>query len=194
MGPGSHHRGPLYIITAPDAETGSTKVEIVDANGNWVGPALSPTGNVVIPTGKTLTVTDAGALLSPAGVKVPSYIEKDWAQMDATIPATQTVMVAQEALQLVAATVRFSHVGGSGAALSLAKDPSGTAPGGGTGLVTATADLTGGTTAVNVNFPFALSATPANLQFAAGDGFSLVFSGTLTALTGLVVSAQFQRL
>lgn len=194
MGPGSRHRAPLYIITAVDGETGSARVEIVDANGNWVGPGINLTGNLVVATTKTATITDAGALFSPAGVKVPSYIEKDWAQMDATIPASQTVMIAQEALQLVSASCRFSHVGGSSAALSLAKDPSGTAPGGGTGLVTATADLTGGTTAVNVNFPFALSATPANLQFAAGDGFSLVFSGTLTALLGLVVSAQFQRL
>lgn len=165
-GPGSTQRAPLYVKTTVSGET-ATFVLMCDAAGNLYGAA---------------------------GVKLPQYIEKDFNQYAATIPATGTVMIAAEALQLVVANFRFSHIGGSSAAVTLYKDPSGTAPGGGTALLQATIDLTGGTVAVNTNYPGVLSATLASLQFAVGDGLSLVFSGTLTALTGLVASLQFQRL
>lgn len=166
-GPGTNlGRLPIYTLVGPTSGGVYTPQEIVDTNGNLIS----------------------------LGQLVPVYIDKDFIQADATIPATQTVMIAPEPLQLVSINCRFSHVGGSSAALSFAKDPTGTAPGGGTGLVTATIDLTGGTVAVNTNYPASLSGTVANLQFAAGDGFSLVFSGTLTGLTGLVVSARFERI
>lgn len=182
-GPGSSLRCPLYAKV--QAGNSASFVEIVDASGNIVW-----SGGATIPTGHTLALTDANSL-TENGIIVPQFIQKDFIQADATIPATQTIMVAMEKLQLVAASVRFSHAGGTSAALSLAKDPTGTAPGAGTGLLTATVDLTA---AANQNYACALSGTVGNLQFAVGDGLSWVFSGTLTALTGLVLSCIFQRI
>jgi hypothetical protein len=165
-GPGSTMRAPLYVKLSPSGETATYSL-VVDSSGN---------------------------LYAAAQTKLPQYIEKEFIQYAATIPATGTVMVANEALQLVGGNVRFSHVGGGSAALAIYKDPTGTAPGAGTAMLSAAIDLTGGTIAVNTNYPLALSATLAALQMAVGDGLSLVFSGTLTALTGLMVSLQFQRL
>lgn len=192
MGPGSHHRGPLYIITAPDAETGSTKVEIVDETGNWVGPAMNPTGSQVIATGQTLAVTDANAL-TVGGVIVPQFIYQTFYQPGATIPATGRAMIAMDKLQLVGVTANWSAAGSTSAAVALYKDPTTDAPGGGVALLTAAIDLTTATTAANANVSPALSATSSSLKFAVGDGLSLVFSGTLTGLTGLAITCKFQR-
>ena len=193
MGPGSHHRGPLYIITAPDAETGSTKVEIVDATGNWVGPAMNPTGSQVIATGQTLAVTDANALLV-GGVIVPQFVYASFCQTDATIPSTGRRMIAVDKLTLVSVTANWSGAGSTNAAVNIYKDPTTDAPGAGVACLTAAIDLTTATTAANANVSPALSATAANYAFAVGDGLSFVFSGTLTGLTGLAISLKFQRL
>src|SRR5271170_3068323 len=193
MGPGSHHRGPLYILTAPDAETGSSKVEIVDGSGNWVGAGLSPTGSLVILTGQTLAVTDANTL-TVNGVIVPQFVYADFCQTDATIPSTGRRMIAMDKLTLVSVTANWSGAGSTNAAVALYKDATTVAPGSGSALLAAAIDLTTATTAANANVSPALNATASNYAFAVGDGLSFVFSGTLTGLTGLAISLKFQRL
>ena len=83
MGPGTHHRGPLWVKPSRSGEAGAD-VEIVDANGNWVGPAIDygalaldvfQKATVSIPTASVITLhsvpVNLSLLTGGAGLAAP---------------------------------------------------------------------------------------------------------------------------
>jgi hypothetical protein len=190
------------------AQDGTTVLFKIDKSGNITGGTLAP-GNVVItgtesvsglaslnggltvPTAKTAIITDADAL-TVGGLIVPQHFYLHYNQTPGVLPITDVVFTLHNTCKLVAMIARWRVAGTDGGAvtLSAAKDPSGTAPGGGTGLLASTISLKG---TINTNNVASLSATPADLTFAAGDSLSQVVGGTLTAVAGLAVTYKFQR-
>lgn len=113
--------------------------------------------------------------------------------LQAAAPATAgnyvgPIFIADRALELVSATVRFTTKGGASALVQLVKTASGTAVGAGTAMLT-TAGLAVDSGQTNdTNVAGVLHATQANYQLAAGDAIHLSPSGTLTGLTGLAIT------
>lgn len=96
------------------------------------------------------------------------------------------------ACKVVSVTERHQTAGTNGSAvtLMLAKVPSGTAKAAGTDCLSAGIDLKG---TADTNISGTLHATAANYTLAAGDGLALVTTGTLTALDGVAVTVELQR-
>ena len=107
--------------------------------------------------------------------------------------ATQAVFLANRAYKVVAIREVHSALGTDGGAVTLSatKDTGTSAPGAGTGLLTATFDLKA---AINTVQAGSLSATEADLILAAGDRLSVVYGGTLTAVAGVVVTFELEVL
>ncbi len=105
--------------------------------------------------------------------------------------ATQAVFVANRPYKVVAIRQVHSALGtdASAVTLSASKDTGTTAPGAGTGLLTATFDLKA---AINTVQAGSLSATEADLILAAGDRLSVVYGGVLTAVAGVVVTFELE--
>lgn len=105
------------------------------------------------------------------------------------------VWIAPERCKLIGISEVHSVVGGALAAVRPRKVTAVTTPGAAAGatvleLTTANIDLTA---TVNTPQEPALSATPSDLRFAAGDLLAHDFSGTLTGLVGMV-EYRFLRL
>lgn len=152
-------------------------------------------GGATIPTTKTLTVTDADALLV-GGVKVPQTEPANFSLVGAT-PATAAnwgcVFFTADAAYIVSAvTERHSTAGSDGSAVTtmLKKVPSGTAAGSGTDCLAAGINLKA---VADTNQAPALNATPANYTLAAGDSLAMVLTGTPTALAGVGVTVSLKR-
>jgi len=156
-----------------------------NANFNYAsGTTLFTANKAAVTTADSLTV---------GGRIVPSYFYVEYRQTAGETPATATIWNAPEACKLAGVVERHKVLGTDGGAvtISVAKDPSATAPGAGTGLLTAALSLK---TTNNTNQSGTLSATPSDLTFAAGDGLSVVLAGTMTAVAGVSVTFKFQRL
>lgn len=166
---------------------GGTDGDYTQDNANF---NYNSSTTLVTATKAAVTTADS---LTEGGRIVPSYFYVHWRQNAGETPATATFWAAPEACKLAGVVERHHVAGTNGSAvtISAAKDPSGTAPGGGTGLLTAAIDLKA---TVDTNQAGALSATPADLTFAAGDGLSVVLTGTMTAVAGASVTFKFQRL
>lgn len=117
----------------------------------------------------------------------PRYVE--FTQDAATVPATGYLFVADEYYEVVSVKARFSHVGGASAAVTINKVPSGTAPGSGTAVLSAAVDLTA---TADTTYSGTISSVAGAKLLAPGDALAAVFSGTLTALTGLVVQVTLK--
>ena len=102
----------------------------------------------------------------------------------------RVVSIARNTIQLVAVREAHSVVGGAACTITVEKLTSTTAPGSGTALLTAAIDLTA---TINTVVAPALTATLADLQFAAGDRVGLKFTGTQTGLVG-TISLEFRRI
>lgn len=89
----------------------------------------------------------------------------------------------------------FDVAGGASCAADVKKVPSGTALASGVSTLGAAFDLTtGARTPITKNSDNGgLSTTNANLHLAPGDSLAVDTSGTLTALTGLVVQVRMKR-
>lgn len=186
---GTRFRAPFSVYV--DAK--GTLVEIVDEDGVIQGTLPdAPTGDVVVATTKTLTVTDADALLV-GGLIVPQTFIVDF-----RIPAGSAAgdyagsIVIPVAAKIVNVKERHETAGNDAGAVTLMvkKTPSGTARAAGTDCLAAGTSLKA---TADTNLTPALHATAANYTFAAGDAVSLVLTGTPTAVVGVGVSIQFQR-
>jgi len=110
---------------------------------------------------------------------------------------TQSIYICTRPLILTSA--QYSHaVAGSDAGavnIQLTKDVPGTAPGAGTTLLINNSNA-GFNAKGTANTPIsgALVASDASLTFAAGDRISIRFTGTLTALAGVTVTASLRRI
>ncbi len=156
----------------------------------------SALGNTSLPTGKTLTITDADKLLV-GGVIVPQEIEVMFHAQAAADMVDRTFFLATQAYQVT--KVRFVHaVAETTAATLLAqvvKDTGTDAPGAGTDLLTNNTN-TGFDCKATANTvqTGTLTATGASLQLAAGNRLSVDFSAAATELVGVTIAVTLKRI
>lgn len=182
MSQGNHLRAPFSVILAD-----KTVVQIVSSLG-VVTAAISdaPTGSVVIATAKTLTVTDADALLV-GGKIVPQTFFINLSQAQFGFAVALPV-----ACKVVSVKERHTVAESTAATLTgmLKKVPSGTAPSAGTDCLSAGSNLKG---TANTNVSGSLNATAGNYTLAAGDALAIVLSTTVTELVGSEYTIELQR-
>lgn len=135
---------------------------------------------------KVQIVNSAGALLP--SLLIPFVIPAGAAAGD-----YDGVIAIPFAWKLISATERHQTLGTNGSAVTLmpTKVPSGTAKASGTSMLTAGFDLKGTN---DTNQAGTLSATASDYTGAAGDGVALVSTGTLTAVDGVAVTLEIQRI
>ncbi len=180
---GTKFRAPFSVYT----DGAGTLVQIVDAAGN-VTAAISdaPTGSVVIATAKTLTVTDADALLV-GGVIVPQTLLVSLGQ--AAFPSPKVLPFACKIVS-VKERHRVAESTAGSLTVMVKKVPSGTAAASGTDTLAAGVNMKG---TADTNASPALHATAANYTFAAGDAVAAVLSGSATELAGAEITVEFKR-
>jgi len=186
----------LFKVTSAGALTavnGTFNGPVAGTTGTFSGAVTAPSATVTgAVQGATGVITGADGL-TVAGRIVPSYFYVEYRQTAGETPTTATVWAAPEGCKLVGVVERHKVLGTDAGAvtISVAKDPTGTAPGAGIGLLTAALSLK---TTNNTNQSGALSGTLSDVTFAAGDGLSVVLTGTMTAVAGVSVTFKFQRL
>jgi hypothetical protein len=187
----------LTIFGGTGTNTQFTAGSIVFA-GATDGNYTQDNANFNYSSGLTLLTANKAAVnavdsLTVGGVIVPQYFYFHYRQTAGETPTTATIWNAPEGCKLVGVLERHLVAGTNGSAVTINvyKDPSGTAPGAGTAQLTAALSLKA---TINTNQSGALSATPSDLTFAAGDGLSVVLTGTMTAVAGVSVTFKFQRL
>ncbi len=184
-GNGTALRGPLKIRTLSNGVF--TDVQVIDADGTISGVIPdAPTGSVTIATAKTLTVTDADALLV-GGIIVPQTFFISLGQSGFGYAKAMSV-----ACKVVSVRERHTVAESTAATLTgmLKKVPSGTAPGSGTDCLAAGVNLKG---TANTNASPALHATAGNYTLAAGDALAIVLSTTVTELAGAEYMVELKR-
>lgn len=166
-------------------------INAVDGNGN------QPT-SVQLAAGDRLSMVFTGTLTTLAGVSVSVYSAPGFKEevavfnMNANASlATQGFFVANRDMVVTTANMLWSAAGTDAGAVTIdiTHETGTTAPGSGTSILTAA--VSAKTTANTVNTP-ALTGTVAQLKLLAGDRLSVKFTGTLTALAGVVVSVYLQ--
>lgn len=130
-------------------------------------------------------------VIQPQPAKIVGAWAENFGPFDAGTAVSRTSFVAAYPVQVIGFLVRFGTAGGAAAAVTLEKDPSGTAIGSGTVLLTAPVALTG---TANTNTAGTLIASSTSLSLAKGDSLALVFSGTVTGLVGLNVQVVIQKI
>ncbi len=190
-GNGTALQGPLSIRQWANGQY--TDTQVIDADGTISGVIPdAPTGSVTIATAKTLTVTDADALLV-GGLIVPQTFHIFFRIQAGSAAGDYAGSIPLPvACKLVSVKERHDTAGSDGSAVTVMvkKTPSGTAKASGTDCLAAEISLKA---TADTNQTPALHATAANYTFAAGDAASLVLTGTATAVVGVGVTLQFQR-
>ena len=149
---------------------------------------------LTVPTGVTLTVTDADKLVVGSN-PLPQQIEVTAHVGAAALMVDQSFFVANRAYQVTGA--RFVHATAETTAATLliqvTKDTSTNAPGAGTDLLTNNTNtgFDGKATANTVQVG-TLTATAASLLLAAGYRLSLDFSAGATELVGVTVTVSLK--
>lgn len=158
----------------------------VDGNGN-------PNTGITLAAGDRLSIVFAGTLTTLAGVVVTVFAAPGFKEVpvvysmlaNSTI-ATQSIFVANRSYTVAGVSMIWGTAATDVGAvtLTITKESSTTAPGGGTAILAAAQSVKG---AINTVVNPALSATASALNLAPGDRLSLKTAGTLTALAGVVV-------
>lgn len=176
--------------------TAST-VQTATLANSFTCESVAQNQTIFLNTGDRLSAVFTGVLTTLAGVAVtvtfaPGYKgEVAIYSMNANGSlADQAFFVANQNLTITGVSVIWSAAGTNGSAVTIdvKKDTGTTAPAGGTTVLAAALSVK--TTANTVANP-ALSATASVLSMAAGDRLSVDFTGTLTALAGVVVVVAF---
>lgn len=107
------------------------------------------------------------------------------------LSVSTAIFVADAAYQVQSVKCVWGVAGGAGAALTVEKLTSTTAPGSGTALTTAAFDLT---TTANTVATGTLTATAADLLLASGDRLGCKLAGVLTGLVGCSVAVVLKKL
>jgi hypothetical protein len=130
--------------------------------------------------------------LTVDGVIVPQAIEVSFGMKANGSLSTQAFFLANADYEVTAISEVHSTAGSDSGAvtISVSKDSGTSAPGAGTGLLSAAFNAKGTANTVQDG---ALSATESDLVLAPGDRLSVVFAGTLTALAGVLVTVSLQR-
>lgn len=163
----------------------------VDGNGD-------PVAGVVLAVGDRLSIVFTGVLTTLAGVVLTAVAAPGNKSEDAIYNmlangslATQSFFLANRDLQIASVQMFWSTAGTDAGAVTIdvTKDTGTQAPGAGTSVLSAAVSAK---TAANTVNAVTLSATVANLLLAAGNRLSVKFTGTLTALAGVVVVVNVQ--
>jgi phage baseplate assembly protein gpV len=170
-------RGPVEI-------TGNLTVDGTSIVAGAVNDSLT------IATAKTLTVTDADALIVGGKIVPQTFLITRSIFDGATTAAFDGVIPIPVACKLVSVKIRWQTASSAAETLMLNKVPSGTAKSAGTNCLAAGIDLQA---VADTNVTPALHATAGNYTFAAGDGLGFVASGAPTALDGVGICAEFKR-
>jgi hypothetical protein len=178
-------RAPIAI--AVGAATAGNGSAITITGGNGAGGTASG-GDINLVPGTAVSTGTPGELKvnSAAGLMEVCWFQPLSTTACPASAAVVTFFMANRAYRVKAIRVRESTVGTS-EAFTFHKNPSGTAAGAGTALLTGAVTL-GGTTN---NTPVAgtMSSTIATVTLAAGDSLSFTVSGTVGSAAGLQVSA-----
>lgn len=161
----------------------------VDGNGN-------PNTGITLAAGDRLSIVFTGTLTALAGVVVSVYsyagFKEGTAQyvMNAS-PANAGFFLANRDALITGVKMIWSTAGTDAGAVTIdvTHETGTTAPAGGTSILTAAQSAK---TAANTVASPALTGTASALSMAAGDRLSVKFTGTLTALAGVVVVVYFQ--
>lgn len=187
----------MVLIASPPA-TANRGVFAIDRVGSSLGIDTAGQIQVQPKAGKgttfaagTIAITDADSL-TIAGVIVPQRFEIRLGGLSATSASGDQVFIADRAYQVTAIRVVQRAQGGSGCVADVEKLTGTTAPGSGT--VMGTASYNCNSTANNTVTIYALTATAATLQLAAGDRLGAKLGGTLTALAGLNITVQLKAI
>lgn len=166
--------------------------------------AASLASTVAIAAGDRLSLNVTGTTTALAGVVVEVTLAPGFTGPQAVFVMNDNTGLADQCFYTATKTVKIARIdyvhatagtNGSAVNVQVTKDTSTNAPGAGTDLLTnntnAGFDCKG---TINVVQSGALSATAANLILVPGDRLSVDFSGTLTALAGLVIVVTFETL
>jgi hypothetical protein len=181
---------------AATADTLQTLTLNMPTTGNTDDP------NLYLAVGDRLGIVVAGTTTALAGVEVTVTVQPFKSQLvtfsiplNADIPAAMAIFTANRPYILTAVSYSHTTKGSSGSAVTMqiTNDPSGTAPGAGTALLTnntnAGFDCRGIANTVQVG---ALTATAASLRLATGGALSFSITGTATALAGICITLTLQ--
>jgi len=178
----------------------AAQAPIILAGENIIGLNASQTGTVPIiglvndlPVLPASTTIGANAIIGPnalIGGQIQNTAMAKTVNFQITLNAdvgTTSFFIADRAYTITGITYVHKTAGTvAGAACSVTKDPSGTAPGAGSALQSGIFDCQA--TATNTVLTATLTATTANLTMAAGDTLSVLFAGTLTTLAGVQIT------
>ena len=170
---------------------------------NRSNPADFGTGepSISVNAGEMLSFNLASAVTNLAGVTICIYAIPQSGLNPAVFYANATAAVATQAFYMANKYQTISSISiscsavASGAGtitLNVTKDTGTTAPGAGTGVALAATSVNSAATAlINTPTNVPLSATASVLNMAPGDRLSLLTSGTLTGLAGVVIVVAF---
>lgn len=170
------------------------------ANTVQAAALVSNADVLFVNAGDRLSVNYTGTLTTLAGVQVTVELEYPGSEFDIAVlhntnanVVDDCFFVANESYEIVAITESHDAVGthSSAVALQVVKDTSTNAPGAGTDLLSTAFDLKA---AANTVQSGALTATSSALVLAKGDRLSLDYAGTVTAVSGVVVSVTLRPL
>lgn len=153
----------------------------------------TPAAGLILAAGDRLSAEFTGVLTAVAGVQVTVTATPGSKEVPAVYAmnangsiATQAFFSANRDFVITGVQMIWSTAGSDAGTVTadVFKDTSTNAPGAGTSVLAAAQSVKG---AINTTVNVALSATAATLAMAAGDRLSVVMTGTLTALAGLVI-------
>jgi hypothetical protein len=180
----------------------------LNATANVLQPLTLPTrfNNVstasfsalIVNPGDTISIKFAGALTSLAGLVINVTVQPGAKGQFAVYNmqangslATQSFFSANRSYTVKSVTMLWSAAATNAGAVTLdcTIDGAAAAPGAGTTVLAAAQSVKG---AANTPMTVALTATAANLNIVAGSRFSAKFTGTLTALAGVILVVWLQ--
>ncbi len=180
------------------------------ANNTVTSATLSTTNtgdsdnpDLILNPGDQLSVVIGGTITSLVGVQVTVTLAPlgqsvktatFYLKANADLVQNQAFFGANRPLIITGVSMRWSTLSSvSGLKATVTNDPSATAPGGGTSVLTDNSNLGPLVTqAANTTYAGTLSTTAATVRVLNGSYLSLSFSGaTLTALVGMVVTVSF---
>lgn len=149
-------------------------------------------GDLTILTGHELEVADADGLIVGGKIVPQTMLVTFNIPAGATAADYDGVIPIPFAWRAVSVRERHQTAGTDAGSVGLMvkKVPSGTAKASGTDMLAAAINLKA---TANTNQSGTLHGTPANYTGAAGDGIGLVSSGTLTAVDGVSVTVELER-
>ena len=180
----------LYMNSGADGKL-TISADGSGADDITLAGTVTVSDNLTMAATKTINA-DADKLLVGSKIVPQTFLVSFVVPAGATAGDYDGVIPIPVACKAVTVTERHKTAGSDAGAVTLmvAKVPSATAQGSGTDMLSAGINLKA---AADTNQSGTLHGTAANYTFAAGDGVALVTTGTLTAVDGVTVTVEFER-